>query len=87
MDFVSLRLTSSSLTCSICALATIILQLVAMECQKLHMVYSPIVLTVLLPPEIGLYLVTPTDTEECKRGFEGEATRRGEGKVRAFHCT
>ena len=37
-----LRLNSSSLTCSICALAAIILQLVAMECRKLHMVDSPI---------------------------------------------
>ena len=44
VDFMSLRLNSSSLTCSICALAAIILQLVAMECQKLHMVDSPIVL-------------------------------------------
>ena len=42
MDFMPLRLNSSSLTCSICALAAIILQLVAMECQKLHMVDSPI---------------------------------------------
>ena len=87
MDFMPLRLNSSGLTCSICAPAAIILQLVAMEYQKLHMVYSPIALTVLLPPEIGLYLVTPTDTEECKRGFAGEATRRGEGNVRVFHCT
>ena len=30
-----------TLTCSICTLAAIILQLVAMECQKLHMVDSP----------------------------------------------
>ena len=37
-----LRLNSSSLTCSICALAAIVLQLVAMECQKLQMVDSPI---------------------------------------------
>ena len=42
MDFMPLRLNSSSLTCSICALAAIILQLVSMECQKLHMVDSPI---------------------------------------------
>ena len=42
MDFVTLRLKSSSLTCSICALDAIILQLVAMECRKLHMVDSPI---------------------------------------------
>ena len=42
MDFMPLRLNSSSLTCSICALATIILQLVVMECQKLHMVDSPV---------------------------------------------
>ena len=42
MDFIPLRLNSSSLTCSICALAAIILQLVAMGCQKLHMVDSPI---------------------------------------------
>ena len=42
MDFMSLRLNSSSSTCSICALAAIILQLVAIECQKLHMVDSPI---------------------------------------------
>ena len=41
MDFMPLRLNSSSLTCSICALAAIILQLVVMECQKLHMVDSP----------------------------------------------
>ena len=37
-----LRLNSSSLTYSICALAAIILQLVAMECQKPHTVDSPI---------------------------------------------
>ena len=43
MDFMPLRLNSFSLTCSICAMAAIILQLVAMECQKLHMVDSPIV--------------------------------------------
>ena len=43
MDFMPLRLNSSILTYSICALAAIILQLVAMECQKLHMVDSPIV--------------------------------------------
>ena len=42
MDFLPVRLNSSSLTCPICALAAIILQLVAMECQKLHMVDSPI---------------------------------------------
>ena len=42
MDFIPLMLNSSDLTCSICALAAIILQLVAMECQKLHMVDSPI---------------------------------------------
>ena len=42
MDFMPLRLNSSSLTCSICVLAAIILQLVAMECKKLHMVDSPI---------------------------------------------
>ena len=42
MDFKPLRLNSSSLTCSICALAAIILQLVATECQKLHMVDSSI---------------------------------------------
>ena len=42
MDFMPLRLNSSSLTCSICALAAIILQLVATECQKLHMSDSPI---------------------------------------------
>ena len=42
MDFMPLRLNSSSLTCSICALAAIILQLVVMECQKLHLVDSPI---------------------------------------------
>ena len=40
MDFIPLRLNSSNLTCSICALAAIILQLVAIECQKLHMVDS-----------------------------------------------
>ena len=44
MDFMPLRLSSSSLTCSICALAAIILQLVAMECQKFHMVDSPVTL-------------------------------------------
>ena len=38
MDFMPLRLNSSSLTCSICGLAAIILQLVAMECQKLDIV-------------------------------------------------
>ena len=43
MDFMPLRLNSSTLTCSICALAAIILQLVAMECQTLHIVYSLIV--------------------------------------------
>ena len=42
MDFMSLRFNSSSLTCFICALAAIILQFVAMECRKLHMVDSPI---------------------------------------------
>ena len=42
MDFMPLSLNSSSLTCSICALAAIILQLVAIECQKLHIVDSPI---------------------------------------------
>ena len=42
MDFMPLRLNSSKLTCSICALAAIILQLVVMECQKLHMVDSPL---------------------------------------------
>ena len=43
MDFLPLRLNSSSITCSICALAAIILQLVAMECQKLDMVDSSVV--------------------------------------------
>ena len=42
MDFKSARLNSSSLTCSICDLTAIILQLVAIECQNLHMVDSPI---------------------------------------------
>ena len=42
VDFTPLRLNSSSLTCSICAPVAIILQLVAMECQKLHMADSPI---------------------------------------------
>ena len=42
MDFMPLRLNSFSLTCSICALAAIILQLDAMECQKFHIVDSPI---------------------------------------------
>ena len=42
MDLMPLRLNSSSLICSICALAAIILQLVATECQTLHMVDSPI---------------------------------------------
>ena len=37
-----LRLNSSSLTSFICALAAIMLQLVTMECQKLHMVDSPV---------------------------------------------
>ena len=37
-----LKLNSSSLTCSICALAAIILQLVAMKCQELQMVDSSI---------------------------------------------
>ena len=46
MDFMPLRLNSSSLTCLICSLAAIILHLVAMECQKLHMVDSPIGFTV-----------------------------------------
>ena len=40
MDFMLLRLNSSSFTCSIFALATI-LQLVAIENQKLHMVDLP----------------------------------------------
>ena len=44
MDFMPLRLNSSNLTCSICTLAAIVLQLVAMECQKPHMVDSPIAL-------------------------------------------
>ena len=44
-----LRLKPSSLTCSICALAAIIPQLVAMECQKLHMVDSPCQLANLPP--------------------------------------
>ena len=43
MDFMPLRLNFSSLTCSICVLAAIKLQLVAMECQKLHIVDLPIV--------------------------------------------
>ena len=42
MDFIPLRLNSSNLTCSVCALAAIILQLVAMECQKRHMMDSSI---------------------------------------------
>ena len=42
MDFMPLSLNSSSLTCSICTLAAIIRHLVAMECQKLHMVDTPI---------------------------------------------
>ena len=42
MGFMPLRLNSSSLICSICTLAAIILQLVAMECQKVHMADSPI---------------------------------------------
>ena len=41
MDFMPLRLNSSSLACSICTLAAIILQLVATVCQKLHMVDLP----------------------------------------------
>ena len=41
MDFMPLRLNSSTLTCFVCALAAIILQFVAMESQKLHMVDSP----------------------------------------------
>ena len=48
MDFMPLRLNSVSLTCSICALAAIFLQLVAMECRKLHMVDSPIVELIML---------------------------------------
>ena len=44
VDFMPLRLNPSSLTCSNCALAAIILQLVAIECQKFHMVDSPILL-------------------------------------------
>ena len=43
MDFMPFRLNSSSLTCSICAMAVIIRQAVAMECQNLHMADSPIV--------------------------------------------
>ena len=44
MDFMLLRFNSSSLTCSNCALAAIIPQLVAIECQKFHMVDSAILL-------------------------------------------
>ena len=46
MDFMPLRLNSSSLTCSICALAAIILQLVALECRKLNKVDLPIELKI-----------------------------------------
>ena len=46
MDFIPLRLNFSRLSCSICALAAIILQFVAIECQKLHIVDSPIVVNV-----------------------------------------
>ena len=42
MHFMHLTLNSSSVTCSICALGVIILQLVAIECQKLHIVESPV---------------------------------------------
>ena len=42
MDVMPLRLNSSSLTSSICALAAIRLQFVAMECQNLHMADSPL---------------------------------------------
>ena len=45
MDFMPLRLNSSSLTCSICTLAAIILQLVAIECQNLHVMDLPTVST------------------------------------------
>ena len=38
MDFLFLRLNSCGLTSSICALAAIILQLVTIECRKVHMV-------------------------------------------------
>ena len=51
-----LSLNSSSFTCSIRALAAIILQLVAMECQKLHMADLPIV------TEIGKQSLTQKKT-------------------------
>ena len=41
-DFMPLTLKSSSLTCFDFTVAAIILQLVAMECGKLHMVDSPV---------------------------------------------
>ena len=44
VDFMLLRFNSSSLTCSNRALAAIIPQLVAIECQKFHMVDSAILL-------------------------------------------
>ena len=58
MDFMPLRFNSSSLTRSICALAAIILQLVAMECQKLHIVDSPIVEFHVLFGCFGYFVVT-----------------------------
>ena len=61
MDFMPLRLNSSSLTCPICTMAAIILQLVAMECQKLHMVDLPIP---------GLSMVLKGNTEKiCMFNF------------------
>ena len=58
MNFMPLRLNSSSLTCFICALASIILQLVAMECQKLHMMDSPI--------DLHRRRFLPAETDFCK---------------------
>ena len=57
MDIMPLRMDSSSLICSICALAVIILQLVAMECQKLHTVDSPILASKFYQDCVDLFVV------------------------------
>ena len=60
MDFMPLRLNSSSLTRSICALVAIILQFVAVECRKLHMVDLPI--AELAHPKIKIFVWYPSSS-------------------------
>ena len=67
MDFMPLSLNSSSLTCSICALASIILQSVATECQKLHMVDSPIEKRFLLILHYRILRFTKEHPESMKK--------------------